>query len=379
VTIISAPRIFANGRFFERSAIEIHGERITAFHTPAPQADIELPSGFLSAGLIDLQVNGFAGIDFVSGDAHDWQMARRAIASTGVTSFLPTFITAAISDLVAALSRTVQFLDDDGGHSRGARALGFHLEGPFLNDVRKGAHDAALMCDPTPEVIDQLLAAGRGRLMMVTLAPERPHAITAIRQLTQHGVTVSLGHSDAEERESLAGFDAGAGMVTHVFNAMPPLAHRSPGLVGVALTDSRAHLGLIVDLHHVDRRIVQLVFAAAADRVVLVTDAIAAATMPPGEYELGGQTVHVTEDLPKLTDGTIAGSSLTLDAAIRNAVNICGIPLTHALDSATRIPAETVGAHGVGDLAPGLLADLVWWSDDLRPLQTWINGVSVDE
>ena len=370
MTIIAAPRIFANGRFLEDAAIEIHGERITALHTSAPTADIELSSGFLTAGLIDLQVNGFAGIDFVSGSQHDWQLARRAIATTGVTSFLPTFITAAIPDLVNTLNRTASFLTDDGG----ARALGFHLEGPFLSDLRKGAHDASVMCDPTSDVIDQLLSAAHGRLMMVTLAPERPHAITAIRQLSAHGVTVSLGHSDAQEQDALAGFDAGASMVTHLFNAMPQLAHRSPGLAGVALTDSRAHLGLIVDLHHVESRIVQLVFAAAPDRVVLVTDAIAAATMPPGEYELGGQAVHVTEDLPKLADGTIAGSSLTLDAAIRNAVNNCGIPLTHALDSATRIPAETIGAHGIGDLAPGLLADLVWWSDELRPTQVWING-----
>ena len=370
MTIIAAPRIFANGRFLENAAIEIHGERITAVHSSAPAADIELSTGFLTAGLIDLQVNGFAGIDFVSGSERDWHIARRAIATTGVTSFLPTFITAAIPDLVNALNRTVSFLADEGG----ARALGFHLEGPFLSDLRKGAHDASVMCDPTSDVIDQLLAAAHGRLMMVTLAPERAHAITAIRQLCANGVTVSLGHSDAQEQEALAGFDAGAGMVTHLFNAMPPLAHRSPGLAGVALTDSRAHLGLIVDLHHVESRIVQLVFAAAPDRVVLVTDAIAAAMMPPGEYELGGQTVHVTEDLPKLADGTIAGSSLTLDAAIRNAVNVCGIPLTHVLDSATRIPAETIGAHGVGDLAPGLLADLVWWSDDLRPTQVWMNG-----
>jgi N-acetylglucosamine-6-phosphate deacetylase len=138
------------------------------------------------------------------------------------------------------------------------------------------------------------------------------------------------------------------------------------------------HLGVIADLQHLDPRIVQLIFNAAADRVVLVTDAIAAATMPSGQYELGGVMVQMVDGLPRRADGTIAGSALTLDAAIRNSVNGAGVPLAQALDAATRIPAETIGAQGIGDVRPGLLADLVWWSDDLIPQRVWIDGVEVD-
>jgi N-acetylglucosamine-6-phosphate deacetylase len=375
VAIIAAPRIFTGGNFIDNASIEIRGDRIIAIHSPALPADVSLSSGFLTAGMIDLQVNGFAGTDFVTGTDEGWQVARRAIGATGVTSFLPTFITAPIPTLAAAMTRTAGFLEQ----REGSRALGFHLEGPFLSERRKGAHDESVMCDPTSEVVDQLLEASCGRLMMVTLAPERAHALTAIHTLTERGVTVSIGHSDAQQDQTLAALDAGAGMVTHLFNAMPAMNHREPGLVGVALTDSRAHLGVIADLHHLSPRVVQLIFAAAADRVVLVTDAIAAATMRSGTYELGGDIVHLADGLPRRSDGTIAGSALTMDEAIRNTVNVCGVPLTQALDSATRIPAETIGAVGIGDLAPGLLADLVWWSPDLRPLRVWVDGEIVHD
>ena len=376
MAVISAPRLFVDGRFIDGGAVHLNGERISHVSTSNVEADVTFPSGFLTAGLVDLQVNGFAGVDFVSGSSDDWQHARRAIARTGVTSFVPTFITAPLNDLAHALQRTVPFLDVATQH--GARPIGIHLEGPFLSPERCGAHNSSVMCDPSPEAVQTLMEAAAGRLVMITLAPERPHAIAAISQLAAAGVTVSLGHSNADAQTSLAAFNAGAGMVTHLFNAMRPLGHRDPGLAGIALTDTRAHLGLIVDLHHVDPRICQLAFNAAPDRIVLVTDAVAAATMPPGEYELGGTTVFVDSGVPRRPDGTIAGSSLTLDTAIRNAVNECGVPLTQALDSATRIPAETVGGVGIGNLAPGLLADLVWWSDDLFPRRVWIDGIEID-
>ena len=376
MTAISAPRILVDGHFVPDSAVHLNGERIADISRSSTDDDIIFTSGFLTAGLVDLQVNGFAGVDFFSGSSEQWALARRAIARTGVTSFLPTFITAPIAALSSALLRTVDYLDL--AVADGARPIGIHLEGPFLSPDRRGAHDSGVMCDPTPENLDSLLEAAAGRLLMVTLAPERAYATEAISRLADAGVTVSLGHSNADASTALAGLDAGAGMVTHLFNAMPPLGHRDPGLAGTALTDPRAHLGLIVDLHHVHPRVCQLVFTAAPDRVVLVTDAIAAATMPPGRYELGGATVVVDDELPRRLDGTIAGSSLTLDAAIRNAVNVCDVPLVQALDSATRIPAETIGGEGIGNLTAGCLADLVWWSDDLHPQRIWIDGREID-
>jgi N-acetylglucosamine-6-phosphate deacetylase len=213
---------------------------------------------------------------------------------------------------------------------------------------------------------------------MVTLAPERTGALAATRRLATAGVVVSLGHSDATAAQTAAAADAGARMVTHLFNAQRALHHREPGLPGLALSDDRFTLGLIADLHHVAAAVVRLVFRAAGERVALVTDATAAAGMPPGRYELGGGPVVVEPDdhVPRLPDGTIAGSSLRLDAAVRHVVSV-GVDPATALLSATRVPADLLGRDDLGRLAPGACADLVWWDDDLVPRRTWVGGVEV--
>jgi N-acetylglucosamine-6-phosphate deacetylase len=188
-------------------------------------------------------------------------------------------------------------------------------------------------------------------------------------------VVVSIGHSDARGAEVEAAVEAGARMVTHIFNAQRGLGHREPGVAGQALADPRLTVGLIADLHHVAPEICTVVMQAARGRVALVTDAVAAAGMPPGSYELGGQQIRISpgEGLARRTDGTIAGSSLSLDAAIRNLVDV-GIAASDVLDAATRVPADVLGRTDLGRLATGAKADLVWWSDDLRPLRVWVGG-----
>lgn len=333
-------------------------------------ADVHLEDGVLAPGLVDLQVNGFFGYDMVDADETGWRTVVERLPETGVTSFLPTFITAPVEVQAEALRRTRDLLPTLEG--LGTRVLGVHLEGPFLSEKRKGAHNPAYLTDPTPEKIETLLETGLVKL--VTLAPERAHALDAIRALTERGVLVSVGHSDASAGQVAAAADAGARKVTHIFNAQSGMNHRDPGVAAQALADDRLSPGLILDLHHVSGTVARVVFNAAAGRVVLVTDAASAAGMPPGTYELGGEPITMPEIGPPLrADGTIAGSGLRLDEAIGNALAI-GVDLVTAVDAATRVPADLVGRPDLGRIAPGAKADLVWLGPDHRARMTWING-----
>jgi N-acetylglucosamine-6-phosphate deacetylase len=262
---------------------------------------------------------------------------------------------------------------------RAARVLGAHAEGPFISPARKGAHNEAWITDPSPAAVDDLLDAGRGVLRLVTLAPERPGAPAAITRLTEAGVLVSVGHSDAVAEQVAAAADRGARMVTHLFNAQRGLGHREPGVVGQALTDTRLTSGLIADLHHVAGSVCGLAFRAAPGRIALVTDAAASAGMPPGEYLLGGEPVTLPDAdgaPPVRANGTIAGSALRLDVAIANAM-ACGVPLATAVAAATSIPADLIGRPDLGRLVAGAAADLVWLGPDLRTRATGLGGRQV--
>jgi N-acetylglucosamine-6-phosphate deacetylase len=335
------------------------GRIVEAFRPP----DVVLPSGVLAPGLIDLQVNGCFGIEFAYDE--DWSVAAARLPETGVTAFLPTFITAPMDVLVAGLRRVPESLP-------GARILGVHVEGPFLAVEQKGAHDASLFRDPEPELLDALLEPGT--MALLTLAPERAGALTAIERLAGEGVLVSVGHSDARADAVAAAATAGARMVTHLFNAMRGIHHREPGVAGQALADERLACGLILDGHHVGETIARVAFAAAGERIALVTDAIAPAGMEPGVYELGGEPVITREgEPPRRPDGTIAGATLRLDEAVGRAVAI-GVPPQVAIDAATRVPADLLGRHDLGRLEVGAAADLVWLDEAYRARATWVGG-----
>ncbi|HYT09853.1 MAG TPA: N-acetylglucosamine-6-phosphate deacetylase, partial [Mycobacteriales bacterium] len=375
VHVIAAPRVVADGLPLGPACVAVeHGvvvgvEAGQAYDRLGP--DLVLDTGVLVPGLVDVQVNGCFGVDFVGADPAGWAEATRRLPETGVTAFVPTFITAPVPDLVAALRRTAALLP---GLTAGARVLGVHVEGPFLSPRRHGAHDPSLLRHPTRAAVDALLAAAPGLLRIHTLAPELPGALDVVRRMSAAGVLISIGHSDATAAQAEATADAGARMVTHLFNAMRPMHHREPGVVGRALVDPRLVCGLIADLHHVAAPVCRLAFSAAAGRVVLITDAVAAAGMPPGEYDLGGRELAIDPlGLPRRADGTLAGSGLRLDAAIANAVT-AGIDLRSAVDAATRLPADLVGRSDLGRIAPGAAADLAWLGDDLRTRATWIGG-----
>jgi N-acetylglucosamine-6-phosphate deacetylase len=350
--VIAAPNV----------TVGIEDGRITDATGPP---DVVLPSGVLAPGLIDLQVNGFFGVEFAYDD--DWSPAVSRLPETGVTAFLPTFITAPMDVLVGGLEHCREVM---GG--AGARILGVHVEGPFLAAEQKGAHDESLFRDPEPELLDALLEPGT--MALLTLAPERQGALTAIERLAGEGVLVSIGHTDARADVVAAAATAGARMVTHLFNAMRGIHHREAGVAGQALADERLACGFILDGHHVSETVAKVAFAAAGGRIALITDAIAPAGMEPGFYELGGEPVITREgEPPRRPDGTIAGATLRLDDAVGRAVAI-GVAPQVAIDAATRVPADLLGRRDLGRLSVGATADLVWLDEAYRARATWVGG-----
>lgn len=343
---------------------------------PPGRPDVELADGFLLPGFVDLQVNGYFGVELAAADAAGWATVTGRLPETGTTAFLPTFITSPLDDMIASLRRAAGLIGDLTGSPARARVLGIHLEGPFIAMNRPGAHNPAWITSPDPASIDALLAAGSGFVRLVTLAPELDGGMAAVKQLTAAGVLVSVGHSDATAQQVSAAAMCGARMVTHLFNAQRPLHHREPGVVGQALADTRLHSSLIADLHHVTGQVAAIAFAAAPGRICLVTDAAACAGMPPGRYVLGGEPIELAEGdgtPPVRRDGTLAGSALRMDSAVANMV-AAGLGLADCVAAATRIPADLVGRADLGRIASGAAADLTWLSDDLRARATWIGG-----
>jgi N-acetylglucosamine-6-phosphate deacetylase len=358
--VVAAPHVLTPSGLIADGRVGMADGRIVEADGPP---DVVLPSGVLAPGFVDLQVNGCFGVDFARDE--DWSEAVRRLPETGVTSFLPTFITARLDELVAGLRRVPSGLP-------GARILGVHVEGPFLSEARRGAHDAALMCDPTPPRIDALLEPGT--MALLTLAPERAGALAAIPRLVEAGVLVSVGHSDATADVVSAAADAGARKVTHLFNAQRGIHHREPGVAGQALADPRLVCGLILDGHHVVDTVARVAFAAAGGRIALVTDAIAATGMPPGMYDLGGEPVIVREgSAPVRPDGTLAGAVLRLDDAVARAVSL-GVSPAVAIQAASRVPADVLGRSDLGRIEPGAVADLVWLDESYRARATWVGG-----
>jgi N-acetylglucosamine-6-phosphate deacetylase len=342
----------------------------------AAAADIVLPDGVLTAGLVDIQINGAFGVDFAAAGDAQWNLVASRLPATGVTSFQPTYITAPLDDLIRglAVAEAVQRRQAVGPY---ARILGVHLEGPFLSPSRHGVHEKRFLAEPTADAVDRILGAPAAEMLtMVTLAPELPGALAAIRRFTDAGIRVSVGHTDATAVQITAAADAGATLVTHIFNAQRGLAHREPGVPGATMADRRFYCGLIADLHHVAKEVCLLVWRGARGRVVLVTDAIAAAGMPAGKYTLSGIPVVLENGVPRNADGTIAGSALTLDLAVRNMISL-GLPEAQVIEAASRVPADALGRTDLGRIAVGAKADLVWWSEGFHPRRTWVDGREV--
>ncbi len=328
-------------------------------------------SGTICPGFIDLQINGAFGID-VGPNPEALENLARELAKTGTTSFLPTLISSPqglYADFLDALK--------DASRSSGARILGAHLEGPFLSPARKGAHDPANLRMPDKGMIRDLV--GSDVVRMMTLAPELPGALEAIRLLLDNGVVPGAGHTDATYEEVLGAIDTGLCMGTHLYNAMSQLGHRAPGAVGALLTDERVRAGIIADGVHVHEGALRVAYRQKGpESLALVTDAMEAAGMPPGEYKLSGRNVCLEEDgAVRLPDGTLAGSALTMDRAVRNAAEILHIPMQDAVRMVTETPARVLGMPEKGRIAPGADADIVVLGGDGKIEETIVAGETV--
>lgn len=353
--------------------IQVADGRVVASGAGTPPQPADQHVEVLAPGFIDAQINGAYGADFASASDEDWIRIADSLPSTGVTAIVPTFITAPIEE-VSEVVRSYASRRAVADRPRAARLLPCHVEGPFLAATRRGAHREDLLVDPTPERVNALIEAGGDSLGYVTLAPEREGALAAIATFVAAGVRVSVGHSDADAATVSAAADAGATLVTHLFNAQSPLLPRNPGVVGAALADPRLTLGLIADLHHVEAEAIRLTFAAAEGRVMLVTDNVSAFGMPPGEYELGGQMLSVIAGEPaRRADGTLAGAAVRLDTCVANAV-ASGASVDQAIAAVTSVPARALGADDLGHLRVGATADFVILDSDLSAQQVWIGG-----
>jgi N-acetylglucosamine-6-phosphate deacetylase len=321
-------------------------------------------------GFVDLQVNGYGGVDFLSASTEDYRAAGEALLAAGVTAFQPTFITSAEAVTVEAI-RALPL------RGSGPRVLGAHVEGPFLSPERPGTHPLEHLRAPDVELLDRLLDAGP--VTQMTLAPELPGADALIERLRERGVAVSAGHTNATAAEAHHAFDLGVGGVTHVFNAMRPFRSRDPGIAGAALTRRGVVIGMVVDGHHLADETVRLVWACAAGRVALVTDAIAAAGGAGGNgtFLLGDVEVAVEDGAaPTREDGTLAGTVLTMIEAVRN-LHSLGVPFEDAVGAATEVPARFLDRTDVGCLEPGAPADVVVLDDRLE-IQTVLCAGSGD-
>ena len=330
----------------------------------------EAGTGIAVPGLVDLQVNGFSGVEFRWADADGYGRAAEALAAHGATAVQPTFFSCSVDDYRRALG-VLAAVHRDPPH--GSRFLGAHLEGPFLSPTWCGAHLVEFFLTPDPAALDGLLAAGPVSFM--TVAPELPRADDLVAQLVAAGVTVSIGHTDAGAGRVRDAVDAGATHLTHCWNAHRRFAPRDPGPAGVALTDPRVTIGLIPDLVHVSGEVVQMTLAAAPGRVAATTDAIPPAGSGLASWEEHGRRVTVVDGAARLGDGTLAGSVATPDRILRNLVGL-GLPLAAAVDACGGAQRRLLGLPEVG-LRPGDPADVVVLDDDLRPLRTVVAGREV--
>ncbi|MBY0176450.1 N-acetylglucosamine-6-phosphate deacetylase [Curtobacterium herbarum] len=340
----------------------------------APDADevVDLVDATLVPGFVDLHGHGGATQAY---EDDDFSAALAAHRAHGTTRSVVSLVANPVTDLVRSLGRIRDVMATD------PLLLGAHLEGPFLSPDNKGAHNEDFLVAPTPAAVEALLAAGEGVIRQVTIAPELPGALDAVRRFVEAGVTVAVGHTVGTYEQARAAFDAGATVLTHAFNAMPGLHHRRPGPIGAAVEDERVTLELILDGVHVHPAAARTLFRAAPGRIALITDAMGAAGAADGPYRLGSLDVTVTDGVAHVTGtDTIAGSTLTQDVALRNAVRLTGQSLPDAVAALTSVPARAIGlGDRFGRLAPGFAADLVALSPALEVLRVWGAGQPLDQ
>jgi len=375
--VLRNAEVLLPGGFRSATDVRIGGASIARIGTglPAGGAEVFDASGCrIVPGFIDLHIHGAAGGMCEDADPAALERLSTFLARRGVTGFLATLGTLSAPRLRAA----VETIAAVAGGEPGARILGIHLEGPYLNPRRAGAQVAEWMRAPAIEELDAMQDAAGGRVRLVTVAPELPGALPFIAAARARGVTVAVGHSDATAADTLLGIEAGATHVTHLFNAMRALHHREPGVVGAALGDDRVSVELVCDGHHVAPAVVPLVWRCKPrGTVALVSDAVGAAGMPEGEYDLFGVRCRSAGGaVRRCTDGTLMGSCLSLDGAVRNLHRwLPEVPLEDVLAAASAVPAAVIGDGDRGAIAEGRAADLAVLDAGLNVMMTMCGGV----
>lgn len=359
---ITARTAFTPLQAIDHAVVIVHDGRIVSVGS---RDELEIPSGahfielgdhILAPGFIDIHIHGGAGHDIMARSPEGLARFERSLTNYGVTSYCATTVTAPLGTTFESLAFLAQAKSLTRDASR-ARPLGIHLEGPFISHARRGVHPPAHLLEPSPELFDQFWHAAEGNVSVMTIAPEVPGAIETITAAAGRGVLVSLGHSDATLAETQAGIAAGGRHATHTFNAMRPLDHREPGILGAVLANDGVTAEIIADGIHVHPEMVSLfVRAKGIDRALLVTDAISATGMGDGRFSLGKFDVEVKDGRCEY-DGRLAGSVLTLDRAVRNVREFARLLLQQAVQMATLNPARALGLGDLGIIAPGARAD----------------------
>lgn len=374
--VLANARVVTPDAVLDRGSVEVAGDRVTAVGhgDPAPPGSLDLGGRWLVPGFVDMHVHGGGGAAFDDGDQEAAHRVVAAHRAHGTTTMLASVVTGPLDAMATAVASLADLVQD-------GLVAGVHLEGPFLSRARSGAHDPGLLRTPDAADVDRLLAAGRGAVRMVTLAPELDGGLDAVRRVVGSGAIAAVGHTDADYDVTVAAVDAGASVATHLFNAMPSLHHRKPGPVAALLGDPRVTVEVINDGVHLHDAVVTLTLnGCGPHRAAFVTDAMAAAGAGDGQYRLAGRRVTVRGGVARLADGfSIAGSTLTTDVALRRAVHL-GVDMVDAVTVASTTPARLLGlADTTGAVREGLGADLVVLDADLRVEAVmcrgqWVHG-----
>ena len=374
--ILKNARILGDDFRFFTGDLRIENGVIAALGALSPAAGepvTDLEGAYLLPGLVETHFHGAMGLDSSLGEVRAFETFSAFMATRGITTFVPALISSPDDVTERYIAAGREFLRQA---PKGAKMGGFYLEGPFISTQYRGAHDPAVLQLPDLGKLQHWQELAGGLIRKTVIAPELPGAEAVIRWASTHGITVEIGHSAATYAQAKAGIDWGARLVTHVCNAMSPLHHREPGMVGAALTDDRVTCELIADFGHVAPPVVQLVCRAKGDdRVNIISDSVSSAGLPDGDYtNPDGRVIRVVDGLARLENGTIMGSASTVLDGMRHLLTL-GIPLESAVKMASRNPARTIGLDDrIGSIAVGKCADLAVLDRDLEVIATYVDG-----
>jgi len=369
-------KIKSNKVFIEKSfapAVLEFSDKIEGLSATMDAETIDFGDDYIIPGLIDIHTHGGAGGDFSDGDAAGIHIAARHYARHGVTGFLATTMTIPEVELTGAMQTIKEFTPGEGE----AKCLGIHLEGPFVSSAKKGAQAESAIHRPNTKMWERLNSASGNKVKMVTVAPEEDGGIEFVREISKHCV-VSLGHTNADYETAMEAFAAGASHVTHLFNQMPAINHRAPGVIAAAL-DAGASAELICDGLHIAPAVVRLAYKLFGEKLNIISDSLRCAGLPDGDYELGGQPITLSGGVARLSGSeTLAGSAITSLDGLRNFVSF-GLPLEAAVYAASTAPARAAGLTGVGELKAGNAADFIVLDKNLALKAVYISGKCMPE